>query len=702
MLYPSKSTHQQAQTLLDTPSEDAFDNFTVLASRLMGVPVSIVSIIDYEGDRQFFKSQCGLDSPWSEARQTPLSHSFCRTVAETNLPLRVTDARLDERVKDNPAVKELNVIAYLGTPIYGADGTPIGSFCAIDSAPREWTESDLDTLKRLGQAITDQIRSRVLLEEMNSLREEMILERDWLASVLETVPVGVLSMNENGEICLANKACCKVLGLTEQELANRRFNDARWRVESLDGRDIPEDELPFPVALRDQKPVRDYRHAIHWPNGSRRVLSVNASPLNSAYQGSAVVLSAQDITDEYAAMMQLEDALHKAEDVSKAKSTFLANMSHEIRTPLNGVLGMAEILENALTDPSKKRMAAIIRQSGETLLSVLNEILDMSKIEAGKLTIEDVPFVLSDVLTPIEVLHRVWAEEKGLHLTVLTSSGVGLQRHGDPFRLTQIFNNLLSNAIKFTEAGEVKVVVTSVPGQPLVIDVTDTGVGMTEEQLARAFNSFEQADGSMTRRFGGTGLGLSIVRELVRLMGGDITIDSTAGKGTHVHVSLPLPEVEEKGAHAPQPQAITPHQDLSARRILIADDNHTNRLVLSEMLHDTGAILTICADGQQAVDAWQDALKAGLPFDLLLIDITMPVMNGMDALVEIRRRESVEGVMSAPAIAVTANALPSQVAAYLDGGFDGHLPKPIRQEALLSKINGFLRERDRNQLRTQI
>ena len=149
MLKPSKSTHQQARMLIDTPFEEAFDNFTVLASRLMAVPVSIVSIIDHEGDRQFFKSQCGLDHPWSKTRQTPLSHSFCRIVAESNLPLEVTDARKDDRVKDNAAIDGLGVIAYLGTPIYAADGTPIGSFCAIDSKPRQWTDSDMDTLRRL-------------------------------------------------------------------------------------------------------------------------------------------------------------------------------------------------------------------------------------------------------------------------------------------------------------------------------------------------------------------------------------------------------------------------------------------------------------------------------------------------------------------------------------------------------------------------
>lgn len=690
MLSASTGTHLHARALLDTLSEAEFDNFTVLVSRLMNVPVAIISIIDYDGDRQFFKSQCGLALPWSETRQTPLSHSFCRIVAESNAPMRVSDARTDDRVKNNPAITALGVIAYLGTPIYVADGTPIGSFCAIDSVPREWTKGDLDTLTRLAQAISQQIKSRVLLGEMNTLREQMRRERDWLASVLQTVPVGVLSMDGTGQIRLANDASCKVFGLSAQELANRRFNDARWRVESLDGQEIPEDELPFAVALREQKPVRDYCHVIHWPDGSRRVLSVNASPLAGDYQGSAVVLSAQDITDEYAATLQLEEALHKANDVSRAKSTFLANMSHEIRTPLNGVLGMAEILENTLNQPAKKRMAGIIRQSGETLLSVLNSILDMSKIEAGKLTIEDVPFTLSDVLAPIEALHTVSAEEKGLHLSVLTKIGVPQKRHGDPFRLTQILNNLLSNAIKFTATGEVTMVVSGPRGHPLTIDVKDTGVGMTEEELSRAFNSFEQADGSMTRRFGGTGLGLSIVRELVLLMGGQISIDSHPGQGTHVRVTLPMPETSDEIEPAPVLQTAPNTLFLNDRRILIADDNETNRLVLSAMLKETNVKLTLCADGKQAVEAYEQSLRNGKPFDMLLLDITMPRMDGLEALAEIKRMERAQGLNPVPSIAVTANAIPSQVARYLDCGFDSHLAKPIRRPALLSVIEACL------------
>jgi len=335
-------------------------------------------------------------------------------------------------------------------------------------------------------------------------------------------------------------------------------------------------------------------------------------------------------------------------------------------------------------------MAAIIRQSGETLLAVLNAILDMSKIEAGKLTLEEVPLVLSEVLSPIEVLHRVSAEDKGLNLVVLTSLGIAAQRRGDPYRLTQILNNLLSNAIKFTETGEVRVVVTSAPGQPVTIDVTDTGVGMTADQLARAFNSFEQADGSMTRRFGGTGLGLSIVRELVLLMGGSISLNSVAGKGTHVQVKLPLPEQPQGALPDRALTEAAPQPALSGLRILIADDNATNRLVLSEMLHGTGAALCMSEDGQKAVDQWQDGLRDGLPFDLLLLDITMPVLDGVGALAEIRRLEGARGRDPVPAIAVTANALPSQVSSYIMGGFDSHLPKPLRREALLSAIASLL------------
>lgn len=388
---------------------------------------------------------------------------------------------------------------------------------------------------------------------------------------------------------------------------------------------------------------------------------------------------------------QLEEARVKAEEMSKTKSIFLANMSHEIRTPLNGVLGMAEILQGYMSTPETLRMVSTIRQSGETLLTVLNSILDMSKIEAGKMELEVVPIVLSELLTQVEALHRVKAEEKGLDLQVLLSAGADLPRMGDPHRLTQVLNNLLSNAIKFTESGRIRLKLSCRPGKPVTIDISDTGVGMTESQLSRVFESFEQADGSMTRRFGGTGLGLSIVRQLVLLMGGMITMQSNPGTGTDVRVIIPLPEADPSLLAPPEPEVDLDVSSLAGRKLLIADDNLTNRLVLSEMLAQTGVILTMVENGQEAIDAWERARTDAVPFDLLLLDITMPVLDGTRALATIRDRESDLQLGPVPAVAVTANAMPHQVADYIMGGFDTHLAKPFKRKELLHALKMLLR-----------
>ena len=387
---------------------------------------------------------------------------------------------------------------------------------------------------------------------------------------------------------------------------------------------------------------------------------------------------------------QLEEARAKAEDMSKAKSIFLANMSHEIRTPLNGVLGMAEILQGLVTTPEKLRMVSTIRKSGETLLAVLNSILDMSKIEAGKMDLETVPIVPSDILAHVESLHRVMAEEKGLDLQVFTSVGADIARMGDPHRLIQILNNLISNAIKFTDHGHVRVELSCRPGKPVTIDISDTGVGMTEAQVSRVFESFEQADGSMARRFGGTGLGLSIVRQLVLLMGGMITIQSRPGQGTEVRVVIPLPEAEAGSLQVAKTDSAVDTAILAGKRLLVADDNQTNRLVILEMLAQTGVQLTMVENGQEAVSTWINALDDGQPFDLLLMDISMPVLDGLGALSMIRNKEAETRRPPVAAIAVTANAMPDQVADYIMGGFDTHLAKPFKQRELLHALTSLL------------
>ncbi len=523
------------------------------------------------------------------------------------------------------------------------------------------------------------------------LEAQLSNERAMLQMVLETSVTAIAVIDDSGQLIFTNDEAEAVLHLTRAEIESRKFNDPAWRLERPTGGAMPDEETPIGLVFRSGKPVRDVRVAIAWTDGTRRILSVNAAPIMVGDGKMHVVASFLDLTDELAATERLEDARRRAEESNKTKSMFLANMSHEIRTPLNGVLGMAEVLEGSVTNTDHLRMINTIRSSGETLLTVLNGILDMSKIEAGKMELESLPFVPLDLLRHTDTVFSVQAEERGVDFEVTSSVGASRTMLGDPHRIQQILNNLLNNAFKFTESGAITLKLSCRPGAPLVFEVADTGMGMPPAQAARVFESFVQADGSVTRRYGGTGLGLSIVKELVSLMGGTITLTSAEGKGTTVVVSLPLAEAEAGTVVAAAPPAEASLTDaLNQCRILIADDNVTNRLVLAEMLEGSGAIIEAAENGRQAVDMWTANMTAAQPYDVLLLDITMPVLDGLSAIRLIRDIEAASGRPEVPAIAITANAMPHQVSDYIIGGFDSHLSKPFRRRDLLQSIRSLL------------
>ncbi|MEO8241597.1 MAG: ATP-binding protein [bacterium] len=428
------------------------------------------------------------------------------------------------------------------------------------------------------------------------------------------------------------------------------------------------------AAIGAHKPFRDFIYrAPKSTDGVVRWRRMTGKPIfdkSGAFVGYRGVGS--DVTELYLAKAHAEEASH-------TKSMFLANMSHEIRTPLNGVLGMAEVLDGVLSNDDQKRMIGTIRRSGESLLNILNDILDMSKIEAGKLELEAVPFRLEDLAQQVDELHALRAEEKGLTFEVLIGSGSDVSRSGDPHRVQQILHNLVSNAIKFTDRGEVIVKIAGRADNPLMIEVRDSGIGMTADQVARLHDEFSQADVSVTRRFGGTGLGMAITRTLVEMMDGTIQVESVPGEGTTILIMLPLPEcstpVEE------MPEQVRGPISLQGVRALVADDNSTNRAVLEMMLTHRGAEVVMVTNGEEAIEAWSSG-----GFDIVLLDISMPVMDGPTALGAIRNLEDQTGKPRSPIIAVTANVMSHQIVDYLIMGFDSCVAKPLNSAELAHTI----------------
>ena len=382
-----------------------------------------------------------------------------------------------------------------------------------------------------------------------------------------------------------------------------------------------------------------------------------------------------------------------AEAANDAKSAFLATMSHEIRTPLNGVLGMAQAMAADPLSAVQRERLEVIRQSGEALLAILNDVLDLSKIEAGRFELETVAFDLGDLMKGAHSAFTALANKKGLSFALTVEEPAKGVYLGDPTRVRQILYNLISNALKFTEHGEVRVTAAQAAtdaGEALSLMVSDTGVGIAPDRVAALFEKFTQADASTTRRYGGTGLGLSICRELASLMGGEIKVESRYGDGSIFIVRLPLAKVGE--ALAPQfaaPPAPSPQTEaaLPRVRVLAAEDNSVNQLVLKTLLHQIGVDPHVVDNGEQAVEAWKAA-----PWDVILMDMQMPVMDGLTATRAIREAEAAMGRARTPIIALTANAMSHQIELCRAAGMDGHVAKPIEAARLFAALESALDE----------
>ena len=937
--------------LFDGPADEAFDRLTRLVCRLLGVPTALVSLVEH--DRQFFCSFAGLREPWASRRETPLSHSFCQHVVARRAPLIVTDAREDAVLRDNLAVPDLGMIAYLGVPLFTPDGSTIGSLCAIDGEPRAWSAEDLAGISEVANLAINEIALRYAENSKRALEADLHDREAFAIALLESSPDCIAALDLAGRVQLINGPGLAALEIddvdpligtpwsllwpeaerwrVEEALAAARAGEASrfeapsptargtlkyWDVKvapvfasggevdgivavsadmtgqvraaaalrasgarlelALEGTDAglwdcaiatgeawysdrwqtmlgytpgeianvvsawsdlihPEDaravrkvldahlsgEIPYyeteqrlrhkdgswlwvlsrgKIVERDAegRPMRmagthidiharkevqaelaeatdrsrqaaeralaerEFELALlaeHSTDGvfrlaldgtilyaspsmaellgaprerlvganvlarfhpddaatvtaefgtlaagdcERLVLRFRSAPMDGRAEWvwleancglirdhlgrpKEIVASTRDVSDRKALEQALQVARDEAEAASAAKSRFLANMSHEIRTPMNAVIGFTDLLLASELDKKQRRHARLIADSGKGMMRLLNDILDLSKIDAGQMLIS--PSAIDPrvaLRAPVNLMHPL-AASKRLSLEINFHPAIPAAIFGDALRLRQVMTNLLGNALKFTEAGGVLVRVRPSSDQPdaLMIEVVDTGPGIAPDRLPHLFTEFVQENAGISDRYGGTGLGLAISRRLARLMGGDIAVDSVFGSGATFRFTFAAPPAEaESIVEAATPDAPAPIDDVG--RVLLAEDHDINQELMLDLFASMGIGADIAENGAQAVDMVQQAADRGDPYRIVFMDMQMPVMGGLEATRLLRQRGYDPAEL--PIVALTANAYADDVAACLAAGMQDHLSKPLNSADLQAAL----------------
>ncbi len=525
---------------------------------------------------------------------------------------------------------------------------------------------------------------------------------DRYRSMIDAISEGIVFHDAAGKILLCNRSAERILGVTEAQLLGQAPLPPGWETLREDGAIFPPEEHPAMISVKTGEAYDNVAMGIRRPDGDVRWISVNARPVawDTAGFCGAAVASFIDVTERKEMEKALRDAKDQAEKASQAKSEFLANMSHEIRTPLNGIIGITDMTLDLNLDPKIRKPLEMIRKSAGSLMNLVNDILDFSKIEANRLTINAVDFDLYETLDAIIKLFSLDTLKKGLSLDVDIHPSVPRKLHGDPERLGQILKNLVGNAIKFTEQGAVSIHVQRIaadtagsatdepPIHRLRFSVADTGIGIPDHLQEGVFESFTRLEGS--RNLEGAGLGLAISKQLTELMGGKIGVDSLQDRGSVFWFTAVFDPAREAVA---VPAA---RQDENARdqasqpryRILLAEDNPLNQQFIVYFLEKAGHEVVCAGDGQEVLTT-----LAERSFDLILMDIHMPKMDGLEATRRIRNAETDAFEPDIPIIALTAYAMKGDKERFLAAGMDRYIPKPVDIEDLFPVLRDVVEAR---------
>jgi len=533
---------------------------------------------------------------------------------------------------------------------------------------------------------TDNTARKLVEEEQKASDQRLRDQQFYTRSLIESNIDALMTTDPAGIITDVNKQMEALTGSTRDELIGAPFKDCFT--------DPARAEAGIRRVLAE-KSITDYELTARARDGKQTVVSYNATTFYDRSRTlKGVFAAARDVTERKRVEVELQQAKAAAESASRTKSDFLASMSHEIRTPMNAIMGIADLLAKTALTAEQDKFVQIFRRSGDNLLNLINDILDLSKVEASQLDLERTGFSLSDHLEKVMEMIAPRAQEKGLTLVCEISPGVSNDLVGDPTRLRQVLLNLLGNAIKFTQTGAVSLRVERDEDEamPTAIrfEVTDTGIGIADDKLDHVFERFTQADSSTTRRFGGSGLGLTISRRLVELMGGRIWVESEVDRGSLFAFAVPFEVSAVSLRPVAAPVGSGQKAPLPVLRILMAEDSPDNCTITLAYLEDTPYLIDVAENGVVACQKFKDGR-----YDLVLMDRQMPAMDGLTATRGIRAWERANGRAPTPIIALTASALKGDRESCLAAGCTAYLTKPIKQDVLLKAIE------DHSAIRTQ-
>lgn len=648
----------QSLGLTGAAPDQSLQALAALAADIAGASSGLVCLI--ESDRILVAGAVGFDEPLIDRWDSFCSHALLNP----NEVLWVSDAREEPRFQNlRYVVGEPRARFYAGVPLC-VTGCMVGTLCVLDPDPRPFDEAMVARLRLVGQACAAELAER---HRTGVVRQALAASADAL-----------VDCDAEGLVVTWSEGAERLFGFSAQEAegadiamiipeAHRPahwMGMQRWRASGAArlGR-----RLELPAKRRDGSDLDiELWMSVSHDNGEPRIHA-----------------NIRDISERRAQARELTDAMARAEDASQAKTAFLANMSHELRTPLNGVTACAGLLASSPLNPDQTKLVDIVSGAADQLSRLIADILDLARIESGELKLSPSPTDLGTLVEGVVELCRLKADEKAIALRLELDPAARRTVLVDAARMKQVLGNLLSNSIKFTENGEVVLRVRS-SGAAFHFEVQDTGIGFGPEVRDVIFDRFQQADPTITRRFGGTGLGLAICRDLIAAMGGSLDCRSAPDKGATFWIDIDLAPAILK-TERPSPHGAENDSGLAGARVLVADDNPTNRQVVGLILETVGITPVFAENGREAL-----AALAKQAFDLVLMDMMMPEIDGVEATRRLRAGEAGPLARATPLLMLTANTLPEHVAQSVAAGADGHLAKPITPAGLLQAVAEML------------